>query len=297
MLLLQTEGPPREIQQEGRFCLLLPDFWKGNHEQTPKNNSSCFSTGGAAKNLPQGREVQAGASSQENARPTPPLFGKETGPLAREAREAMKRKVSYHMHLPQTVQQQQIREDIALQGFALRHVLAAGEEPAFSYTVGLSAPGTQKPELVISGLHTATRVAWLLDIGFRIQGPPPLETRRRLARLQGSAPTFPPGGEVFVPGKRYLDLAEQELPTCFAEVAPAHYETHLGQAMAFHGATSFPVLQVIWPDPQGFFPWEEAFDQRWQGKQHLLCDLLALIARWRENEAATVQQDGREGTC
>lgn len=196
----------------------------------------------------------------------------------------MKRKISRSMHLPQAVQQQQIREDIALQGFALRHVLVSGEEPAFSYTVGLSAPGTQNPELVISGLHTATRVAWLLDIGFRIQGPPPLETRQRLARLQGRVPVFPAGGERFVPGKCYRDLADQGLPTCFAEVAHVYYETHLGQAIAFHGGTAFPVLQLIWPDPRGFFPWEPSFDQHWQPKQRLLCHLPTLLSQWRKNE-------------
>lgn len=198
------------------------------------------------------------------------------------------KRMAKHIHVSQHEQQGQIREGIALQGFALQHVLASAEEPAFSYTVGLAAPGTARPELVISGLHTVTRVAWLLDIGFRMQGPPPPETRQRLARLQGRVPVFPAGGERFVPGKRYRDLADQGLPTCFAEVARAYYETHLGQAIAFHGGTAFPVLQVIWPDPHGFFPWEPSFDQHWQPRQRLLCHLPTLLSQWRKNEGEGV---------
>src|SRR5512146_1155005 len=108
----------------------------------------------------------------------------------------------HHIHLSQHEQQQQIREGIALQGFALRHVLASADEPAYSYTIGLFTPGSQKPELVLSGLSTALRVAWLLDLGFRIQGPPPLATRQQMAREQGvtlDSLVFPKGGVVFEP--------------------------------------------------------------------------------------------------
>lgn len=178
-------------------------------------------------------------------------------------------------HLPPSIQQQQIRESIAFQGFALQHVLASEKEPAFSYTIGLHTPGSQRPELFISGLRVETRVAWLLDLGFRLQGPPPLATRQQLARARGislHALTFPAGGAVFEPGKRYPDFSHTGLPACFAAVAPEQYETHLGQALVFHGSASFPVLQLIWPDTQGRFPWEEGFEQRFVGKQRLLCD-------------------------
>ena len=180
-----------------------------------------------------------------------------------------------HRHLTLHEQQRLISESIAWQGFALCHVLASAHEPAYSYTVGLARPDAQRPELVISGLATELRVAWLLDLGFRMQGPPPLATRRRIAQdlgLARDALRFPPGGEVFEPGKRYLDLAAHGVPTCFARLDPACYHTHLGQAVVFHGSCAFPVLQVIWPDPRGFFPWEASFDRRFAGMQRLLFD-------------------------
>ncbi|HEU5377134.1 MAG TPA: DUF4262 domain-containing protein [Ktedonobacteraceae bacterium] len=181
----------------------------------------------------------------------------------------------HHTHLSQHEQQQQIREGIALQGFALRHVLASADEPAYSYTVGLFTPGSQKPELVISGLSTELRVAWLLDLGFRIQGPPPLATRQHMARVHRVALdtlVFPEGGAVFEPGKCYRDLAENQMPTWFAQIASERYHTHLGQAIVFHGSSPFPVLQVVWPDPHGFFPWQASFDLRFVGTQRLLFD-------------------------
>jgi hypothetical protein len=174
-----------------------------------------------------------------------------------------------HRHLTLHEQQRLISESIAWQGFALCHVLASAHEPAYSYTVGLARPDAQRPELVISGLATELRVAWLLDLGFRMQGPPPLATRRRIAQdldLARDALRFPPGGEVFEPGKRYLDLAAHGLPTCFARLDPACYHTHLGQAVVFHGSCACDRR------PRGFFPWEASFDRRFAGMQRLLFD-------------------------
>ncbi len=192
-----------------------------------------------------------------------------------------------HRYLTQEEQQTHIRESIAWQGFALQHVLASAREPAFSYTVGLHTPGSQKPEIIMSGLKTETRVAWLLDIGFRIQGPPPLVTRQQIAQAQG-APldtlVFPSGGAVFQPGVRDDDLAGYGLPTVFAEVDAEAYETHLGQAVAFHRSSAFPVLQLVWPDPHGFFPWEAAFDSRWRTQQQLLFDPQRLLLPGNERE-------------
>src|SRR5690242_13625533 len=82
-----------------------------------------------------------------------------------------------HRHFSMDALQQQIREGITLQGFAIRHVLSSGKEPEYSYSVGLHVPGSIRPELFISGLSVHTRIAWLLELGFRIQGPPPLATR------------------------------------------------------------------------------------------------------------------------
>ncbi len=179
-----------------------------------------------------------------------------------------------HCYIPMKTLQQQIREDIARQGFSLRHVVAHSE-PEWTYTVGLHTKGASRPELFMSGLSRKARVARMLHLGLLIQGPPPLSTRRRLARRAGvsvEAISFPAGGSVFQPGVRYLDLAAQELPTCFGEVEPQYYQEYLGQAIVFHRTDTFPILQVVWSDPQGHFPWEENANPRFRDQQRLLFD-------------------------
>lgn len=76
--------------------------------------------------------------------------------------------------------QREIRELIAVHGFAIRHVLSNGTDPPYSYTVGLQLAGY--PELLSSGLTLPIRTAWMLDLGFRMTGPPPQYQRVRLAR-------------------------------------------------------------------------------------------------------------------
>jgi hypothetical protein len=183
--------------------------------------------------------------------------------------------MNHHHHASIAVLQREIQEGIALQGFAIRHVISSDTEPEFTYTVGLHLPESSRPELFMSGLSRATHVQWMLHLGFLIQGPPPAETQRRMAKAQGvpiGELTFPKGGQVFQPGVRYPDLAGNGLPTCFGEVERQYYESYFGQALIFHGTAAFPVLQVVWTDTQGHFSFESAFEQRFQGKQHLLFD-------------------------
>lgn len=180
-----------------------------------------------------------------------------------------------HHHLSMDTLQRHIRESITLQGFAIRHVTSFGRHPEFSYTVGLYTPGSTKPELFISGLSRTTRVYWLLHLGFLIQGPPSLAAQQRLAKAQGvprESLVFPQGGYVFQPGVCYTNLAENGLPTCFGEVEPCYYHDYFGQAIVFHGTQTFPVLQMVWSDTQGCFPFEQHFERRFQGKQRLLFD-------------------------
>jgi hypothetical protein len=181
----------------------------------------------------------------------------------------------HHRHFSPSELLKQIQEGIALQGFALRHVLASENMPAFSYTVGLHVPGSQKPELFLSGLSIPFCVHWLLDLGFRVQGPPPLATRQRMAREQHvplETLVFPPEGQLFLPGVRYNDLAGNDLPLCFGEVERRFSDEFFGQAIAFHRTRDFPVLQIVWTDRQGRFPWDDGFEPRFEGKQRLLFD-------------------------
>lgn len=181
----------------------------------------------------------------------------------------------HHRHFSMKTLQKQIRDGIALQGFAIRHVISCGKAPECTYTVGLHTPGSSMPELFMSGLSRHMRVQWMLSLGFLIQGPPPGEAQQRLAERQGvpvETLLFPPGGRMFRPGVRYLDLAGNGLPTCFGEVEQRYYADHFGQAIVFHRTQTFPVLQVVWSDTRGRFPWDQDFQRRLQDEQCLLFD-------------------------
>jgi hypothetical protein len=165
----------------------------------------------------------------------------------------MEKTMKPHRHVSMAALQKEIQEGIALQGFAIRHVVSP-DEPEFTYTVGLHLPGSTRPELFMSGLSRETRVQWMIHLGFLIQGAPPLETLQRMAvarRVPVESLTFPVGGQVFQPGVRYPDLAGNGLTTCFGEVDKRYYEDYFGQALVFHKTAAFPVLQVVWSDTQG----------------------------------------------
>jgi hypothetical protein len=50
-------------------------------------------------------------------------------------------------------------------------------------------------------------------------------------------------------------------------VARKFYADHLGWSRWFYAGDDFPCLQIVWPDREGLFPWEDGFDQTFKGKQ------------------------------
>lgn len=168
-----------------------------------------------------------------------------------------------------------IKKSAARQGFAIQHVLPTPGEPGFTYTIGLHRSGTDIPELFISGMKPLIANMWLFSLAFEMLGPPVPEVQERMAAEQGitvSALRFPPGGKRFALGVRYTGLAENNLSACFGEVDQDAYEDYFGQAIRFHKGTSFPVLQLVWPDTNNVFPFEPHFEARFKDRQQLLFD-------------------------
>ena len=76
-------------------------------------------------------------------------------------------------------------------------------------------------------------------------------------------------------GKRFSDGDEasgiiQRLPLAFRTVARRHYDAYMGKAIEYHDGSNWPLLQVIWPDTKGRFPWQAGFEERFREKQPLL---------------------------
>jgi hypothetical protein len=159
---------------------------------------------------------------------------------------------SGHHHDPQA-----IGHMVDYQGFALFH----GRTPSgagWSHTIGLYDPREGRPELFICGLSLDLRVGWLLDLGFRMQGPPSARALQEESAARGIPIAdlgYPPGGETYEPGRVYR-LAQGELPGCFGVVEPGYYDQYLWHVRAaYHGHASFPALQFVFSDPSGHFPW------------------------------------------
>jgi hypothetical protein len=72
--------------------------------------------------------------------------------------------------------------------------------------------------------------------------------------------------------KDVLDEIFQNVSVMLVEVDPKFYRDVLGTALWFYRSVGrdFPVLQIVWPDKRGRFPWDADFDQRAREKQPIL---------------------------
>ena len=77
-------------------------------------------------------------------------------------------------------------------------------------------------------------------------------------------------GERLIAGKFYPGLLEG-YEVQFLPVDKEYYRDYLGYAAWFNDDSfDFPCLQLVWPDKQHRFPWEEEFNPAWKFKQPLL---------------------------
>lgn len=53
-------------------------------------------------------------------------------------------------------------------------------------------------------------------------------------------------------------------------VDKARYPDYFGYGHWFYRGWDFPVLQIVWPDKQARFPWDDSFNPDWKFKQPLL---------------------------
>ncbi len=135
--------------------------------------------------------------------------------------------------------------DVADEGWHTRVVPADAEGPGHAFTVGLLRT-FDHPELIAVGL-------------------PPPELPRTVNRLAERIRR----GERFGEGDRADDVLEGR-PVAFRRVAQRHVHAWLGDAVWYHGSARFPVLQAVWPDEAGRFPWEPWFDRRLRERQPIL---------------------------
>ncbi len=117
--------------------------------------------------------------------------------------------------------------------------------PAFAYTTGLWK-NFNHPEIIAFGLPLDTMYTILNDAGAIIKAGNPLAT---------SVDNF-----------EILELH----PVQFRQVHEDNMVDYFGYARWFYNYEFFPALQLFWTDKANKFPWETAFDKRYEFDQPLL---------------------------
>ena len=136
------------------------------------------------------------------------------------------------------------RKHIADYGLSVLHVHEEPGSPGFAYSIGLWETFGH-PEILIIGLR-------------REQGHGIINACADLIRA----------GTVFREGERYSDVLKGYAVE-FLEIAPDYHPTYLGSAIRFYGKR-VPALQIVYPDRDGRFPWDEGTDGMFHEAQPLL---------------------------
>jgi hypothetical protein len=125
------------------------------------------------------------------------------------------------------------------------YVISVADEAPFSYSIGLFEH-FRHPEIILFGLDSKRGHRIINDAGKRIRE-----------------------GHNYDLGLRHTDLL-RDYECEFCLVDPARYDGYLNYALHYYRGSSFPAIQLIWPDPHGYFPWESNFEERFRTDQPLL---------------------------
>jgi hypothetical protein len=80
------------------------------------------------------------------------------------------------------------------------------------------------------------------------------------------------GGTQIPIGELFTGLYDGEQRAALLPVDVAAMGAMFGSAAAWYEAEPFRVVQLVWPDPVGWLPWEPGFDAALSGVQLLFAD-------------------------
>lgn len=141
--------------------------------------------------------------------------------------------------------EQQCEEDIQRYGLHILKVAGGNEWPEFAYSVGLFQSFAH-PEVIILGLPG--------DIAQDI--------------LNGLADVIR-SGKRCAPEDETEDLVER-YPCKFLDVPFEQMFAHFGWAIWYYDDRMFPVLQLVYPDRMGRWPWESGVSPEFASQQPVL---------------------------
>ncbi len=139
-----------------------------------------------------------------------------------------------------------ILKDIDEHGVHIAFVDTDGYSPCFGYSIGLYK-GYNHPELIIIGLPQELIGAIINGVKSEIEN-----------------------GTKYIEEVKY-DGFLQGYPMQFVEVQLGHYQDYVGYAGWYNdNSFNFPVLQMVWPDKENCFPWDDDFNPNFKFQQSLL---------------------------
>jgi hypothetical protein len=137
--------------------------------------------------------------------------------------------------------------DVKAYGWHVLNVFSNEGRPNFSYSVGMQTT-LGHPDLAVFGLS--------------------LEVGQSLINLVGDAIR---SGLWLTDGARSSDFL-QAYDCLFRAVPPYLHPEYFGWGLWFYGDEEFSVLQLIYPDRFGQWPWEEGVDQAFRDAQPVLAE-------------------------
>ncbi len=129
-------------------------------------------------------------------------------------------------------EEKKVLSDVAEEGVHIVHVPVTDDGPSFSATIGLWYQFEQ-PELIVFGL--------------------PEEVAEELLNAVADAADE---GKRFKHAENHKNLLVG-YPVRFLNVPAEKVAGYMGTAQWAYAGTDFPVLQLVWPDKQHRWPWQE----------------------------------------
>lgn len=167
--------------------------------------------------------------------------------------------------------EQRVIDDVRQYGWHTIGIEDDPEGPGFAYSVGMFHT-LGHPEIIIFGLPVDSMMSIVNYIGEEVR--------------QGAS--FQDGQE--------SDQILEGYRCVFRAVPEELYPEYFGYAMWFYRPASFPVLQCVWPDRDGRFPWHHDFDSQLYARQPVLAEKKGWPFSEPKNQAAITTVNVLDGT-
>ena len=130
-------------------------------------------------------------------------------------------------------------------GLGIIHILRDETGPEYSFTIGLF-DNFKHPEMTIIGLPKEVSHQILNNLGEQIKSGKKYESNIQYEGLI----------------KRYKCHSKK--------VAKKYYKEYFGSALWYYNGNKFPVIQIVWPDKNKYYPWDSNFNEDFKWFQPVL---------------------------